>query len=413
MFGGKSAHPIGIYILIVTFLAIIILCVLSTRQNPVDYNKYDASKLKWYHEKPAERLIEAIAEFGEPSYINYNINGSAVWNREVFENLGLIWERMEIRDHEIYHDKPTPHCDFWTATILYDIPVIMRPDVLRISESIMYDPLTKELYARCHFMGANIATLLLATKMVDGDITLDDILSNDEYAKTIKSTVDEPSNISILYDELHARVVKNDAKSKIVTDSTRCTKQPHKIGGKEPYYGAITAHHNRSMSNIYHDLPYNTTHINQVKHYDDTDNKKTEHFGTVGSGATRQNRQIPGHQVATGLVSFVYDENVHESPLPIYADRSRMEYDDQYAMAYKNRPDRDQKIIEHYDNKWIGYNAADKNSYPEHDTCRFILPDGGEPWIKSGHCDYETSRIDEQGLDGVRWLSKPVPDDYL
>jgi hypothetical protein len=54
------------------------------------------------------------------------------------------------------------------AFMYMDIPSDKVNDVLALSESIGYDTMKKEIYARCHFMSANLVSLYLAKQIANG-----------------------------------------------------------------------------------------------------------------------------------------------------------------------------------------------------------------------------------------------------
>ena len=70
--------------------------------------------------------------------------------------------------------------------------------VRSISESITYDPLKKQIGVRCHFMGANVATALLAVYVAKGKMTIEEAMQ--EYGTYVMSTVGKEANVN--YDRL-------------------------------------------------------------------------------------------------------------------------------------------------------------------------------------------------------------------
>ena len=75
------------------------------------------------------------------------------------------FEEIIIRDEDIHHCKPFKYTDFLYSKIRFDIHQISEEHfvkALKVSGSISYDPLKKEIRARCDSEAANIATLYLA-----------------------------------------------------------------------------------------------------------------------------------------------------------------------------------------------------------------------------------------------------------
>lgn len=115
----------------------------------------------WIHEKPQLRFNDIKREFGRPDYVGNVPGGAAVWLNPKF------YRRISLVDEETPHGCPSPHEDYVSATIHMPIPnktTLIK--ILGISESLWYDQLKVELTARCHFMGANVATLLLASEVI-------------------------------------------------------------------------------------------------------------------------------------------------------------------------------------------------------------------------------------------------------
>ena len=65
-------------------------------------------------------------------------------------------------------------------------------DVLALTESIGYDTMKKEIYARCHFMAANIVTLYLAKQIANGHKSL--AHAQQEYVVLIPELSKESKN---------------------------------------------------------------------------------------------------------------------------------------------------------------------------------------------------------------------------
>lgn len=144
---------------------------------------------KWQNFSPAERYPDVVDEFGEPDLLDPTIGGGAIWFGKTLKKRGHCMEQLMILDEAIPHDSPAPHADFLYSWYKIDIPDkrVLR-DILGLSKSVSYDPLKKLIQVRCHFMGANRATMLLAQRMAMGDLTLNDIEENELYKKYIMRT---------------------------------------------------------------------------------------------------------------------------------------------------------------------------------------------------------------------------------
>ena len=155
---------------------------------------------RFSHPLPKERYQDVVNEFGKPDIIVNQKDGVALWyNRDYFSKIML-------KDESIEHKNPKPHCDFLYSTINVYIPKEHVWTILDLSESVTYDRLKSELTARCHFMGANIATLNLAMKMVNDPTNASSY--KEKYGETIMSTMN-PDIYKMLYNELGSMVASN------------------------------------------------------------------------------------------------------------------------------------------------------------------------------------------------------------
>lgn len=139
---------------------------------------------------PAGRFPDVVEEFGNPSMLDKRPGGQAVWSKKDIPN-HKPYDQIILIDEQIPHTKPAPHVDFLYASINFEVPENRIADVLELSESVYYDRLKKQLWARCHFMGANVATLYLAIKIATGEISIHDIATGDVdlYKSQVMSTM--------------------------------------------------------------------------------------------------------------------------------------------------------------------------------------------------------------------------------
>lgn len=155
---------------------------------------------RFVHLLPKERYDDLVKEFGEPSILVNEAGGLAIWYHPAF------YTQIVLKDESIEHDKPKPHCDFLYATVNVVVPFELVPLLLQISDSINYDNLKKELTARCHFMGANVATLWLAMRTLQDPANAAEYRSS--YGPTIMATMD-PAVYRQMVQELAQMVQQN------------------------------------------------------------------------------------------------------------------------------------------------------------------------------------------------------------
>jgi hypothetical protein len=120
----------------------------------------------WMHQEPSAELPKVIAEFGTPGILDTSPGGLGRWGPNLL--LGTPFTEIVLKDEVIPHCCPMPHLDYLYGSVCVDIPSDIQNSMLKISKSVWYDRLTHTLTARCHFMGAIVATLLLVTRMALG-----------------------------------------------------------------------------------------------------------------------------------------------------------------------------------------------------------------------------------------------------
>jgi len=143
---------------------------------------------QWGNKDAGRRLTEVEIEFGKPNYIANVPGGSAVWlNKGPF----LL---VQLTDEKVPHGCPSPHFDFLYTSVCVDISNAEQlAVVLGMSKSLWYDQLTRRLFSRCHFMGANVVTLLMATDYLTGRLP-ESRINPCTYFNYIMSVANKPDN---------------------------------------------------------------------------------------------------------------------------------------------------------------------------------------------------------------------------
>ena len=158
-----------------------------------------SQRVRWNNLDALQILQVESQKWGSPYIMVRKLGGLAVWTSEQLKN--TCFTRIELYDESVSHCVPKPHRDFLYTFIKYDVSPEKFQDVLSLSGSVAYDPLKKELRARCGSQEANIATLYLATEIASGNQNLSDIQANKLYKQTIVSTQD-PKQVEKLYTAL-------------------------------------------------------------------------------------------------------------------------------------------------------------------------------------------------------------------
>lgn len=137
-------------------------------------------QLNWTHKNPQGRANQIAHLLGEPNSLDRNPGGQAIWRyvdpffrkANIYNNSNIkptdVYSKLVIKDEEIPHLVPGPHTDWFYAYMYIDVPSDRLNDVLALTESLGYDSMSKEIYARCHFMPANITSLFIAKQLALG-----------------------------------------------------------------------------------------------------------------------------------------------------------------------------------------------------------------------------------------------------
>lgn len=132
---------------------------------------------EWKHKVARDYFPIAVKKVGEPTFY-VNVKGGMV--RWLLGGNSLFSEHLLI-DERVAHCVPRKHLDFFYSSVKFYVPPNKLLDVLKISGSITYDGLKKELTARCGSIEANIATLYLAMKVASGALTIQQVKNGDLY----------------------------------------------------------------------------------------------------------------------------------------------------------------------------------------------------------------------------------------
>lgn len=177
---------------------------------PFKKNPYNVYKFK--HKMPKKRYSDVVDEFGAPDFVQNKPGGVAIWKQPDF------FERIMLLDESIKHKSPKPHCDFLYSTVKVHIPFDMLEDVLKLSKSVKYDQLKGELTVRCHTMKANIPTINLVMKIVNGEDNV-----HDEYGPLIMKTMNDKKFYTDLYLKTKNLVKQNQIKYEDTFHTEDCT----------------------------------------------------------------------------------------------------------------------------------------------------------------------------------------------
>lgn len=159
---------------------------------------------RWRHKDAASKFTVLVQMFGKPTSRTNTPHGAAIWKdvsgTKLFGTPTCLKNVMLI-DESIAHNCPEPHSDFLYMTL----PLLLTPEerdsVTRISGSIWYDGLKRQLTVRCGSVAANIATAHTVLRVLNGEITIDDVHANSLYAAAL-DRAKQPDQVG----EMHAHL---------------------------------------------------------------------------------------------------------------------------------------------------------------------------------------------------------------
>ena len=141
----------------------------------------------WEHKDSMNAYQEVVDEYGKPDILVNQKGGLVIWHDR------KPYVRIELKDESVKHCVPANHSDFLYNYIKIYIPPEKIMNVMKISGSISYDPLKKEIFARCGGLAANYATLRTVADVVESKKTNYEV-SDNEYKTNIVNRKQELSS---------------------------------------------------------------------------------------------------------------------------------------------------------------------------------------------------------------------------
>lgn len=147
------------------------------------YPIHNKLNLDWENGPPKSSANYLYDVLGKPDRMSRESGGVVIWENvdPYFRKANVfprnikstqVYSKIMIKDEQIPHLVPGPHTDSMYAYMYMDIPSDKVKDVLDLTESVGYDTMKKEVYARCHFMAANLVSLYLCKQIANGQKSL-------------------------------------------------------------------------------------------------------------------------------------------------------------------------------------------------------------------------------------------------
>lgn len=162
----------------------------SLAENPNPYPQFQ--EYNWQNIAAVARTGEVaryLESLGEPQMPDIGRSTVNFWQVPSALDKDKRWMRWEIRDWAYPHNKPGGHLDYFFLTIRMNIPESKLVNLHKISGSIVYYGVGKEISAGCHVKAAGIATLAIVRAYASDEITLPEAI--DMYDKLVEQLVME------------------------------------------------------------------------------------------------------------------------------------------------------------------------------------------------------------------------------
>ena len=124
-----------------------------------------------------ERIIEtwppAPKKVAEETMKKYGVPNEATPTLLIWHDSGP-WKRTIITSDETAHDFPTPHTDYISQTLNYDVPVEKLPELAEFDGSLIVHRTAGQVTASCDTEGANLLAVNLMHEIVTGKRTVEE-----------------------------------------------------------------------------------------------------------------------------------------------------------------------------------------------------------------------------------------------
>ena len=97
------------------------------------------------------------------------------------------WARMELTADHVLHNFPTPHVDYFTQFVNYEVHPQKASELAAFDGSVIVDRTAGQLGSRCDHEAFNTLTLNLAVEIIEGTRSVDD--ARELYAQTAAAYV--------------------------------------------------------------------------------------------------------------------------------------------------------------------------------------------------------------------------------
>ena len=186
-----------------------------TATPPPTVSSSNVGEVFWISEEAWSYYSVIQKILGNPTELVKGAGGSVLWsvaNKPTLFGIPNIFNKHVLRDQKIPVKCPYSKYEFFYSFISFNIPYNKIADVISLTPSITYEPLTSQLCARGNNLGYNIALLHIAIKVATNQYDIRTIHAQGPFAKFMERS--KNSMVVLQYYNEMANLVKTGAGGK-------------------------------------------------------------------------------------------------------------------------------------------------------------------------------------------------------
>lgn len=151
---------------------------------------------------------------GPPSYYDANPNGAVVWDRQKLSHVKLFnqpcfFNRIMVKDEQIYQPYPKPHNTYVTGVIIVDpttIDTSLLSQLPKVYNGIGYDYQTGQMWIRSYSLETICAIANLVLDILTAQTTINEASLNNALAVSIANLYTNVNNQAVLKKDAYQKL---------------------------------------------------------------------------------------------------------------------------------------------------------------------------------------------------------------
>ena len=174
--------------------------------------------LKWQNGQAVQKVYQISATIGRlPDLYDSQIGGQAIWLYPKSKT-GKFYDEFLVKDVVHFHTRPGLHPVYFMVTITMPLKITTRDQLIRVTETGIYNQVSQQLTVGCHFLGAIILTFYVIARLDSGEISIEEARSI--YSAMIPLLSEENREIEASVDMKSVDTPITDTLEKYVFDKT-------------------------------------------------------------------------------------------------------------------------------------------------------------------------------------------------